>query len=203
MEEQKTLKQIADDLMQKKGNVKGEVIRANFVYIKEKKGEDGLKSLEGKLNELGIPIKHGDIKPFNWYSEALSALIVIVAKEVFSWTEADIFDMGNQAPKYSFILMKILLKYFVSTVKVFELAPYYWKRHFDTGEIERVEFNEKEKYVIFRVKGHNFHPLVCIYEAGYYLRIAQFSTRSKDVHIEETKCAFADNPYHEYKITWV
>lgn len=199
---EKSLKEIADNLMKIKGNVKGEVIRTNFAYINDKKGEEGVRMAEEKLAELGYPLKFKEIKPLEWYPEALSALLVIVSKNIFNWTEADIFDMGNSAPKYSFIVVKILLKYFVSIKRVFEEAPRYWKRHFDYGELETVELNEKEKYAVVRAKGHQFHPLVCIYEAGYFLRILQFAIKSKKTSIKETKCTFKGDPYHEYVLRW-
>lgn len=198
---EKSLKEIANNLMKIKGNVKGEVLRISAAYIAEKEGEKGVEVIEEKLKELGYSLKFKEIKPLRWYPEALSVLVILVAKDVFNWKNSDIFDMGNSAPKYSFIV-KLLLKYLISVEKIFEECPKYWRKHFDFGELEPVEINTKEKYAIIRVKGYKFHPLICLYHAGYFLRLVQLSIRSKKITIKETKCMFKGDPYHQYLIKW-
>ena len=191
-----------ENLMQIKGNVRGGVIQANVVFIREIAGVEKLKAIEDKMAGLGYPLDFSKINIGEWYPEALSVLIILVAKDLFNWTEKDIFEMGNSAPKYSFI-SKIVMRYFLSLEKIIKEIPNYWKSHFDFGELESYEFNEKEKYLILHEKGYKFHPLLCIYHSGYFLRIAQFAIKSKEITIKETKCMFKGDSYHEYLIRWV
>lgn len=201
MEEQKSLKQIADELMQKKGNVRGEVIRVGGDYIRSKKGEEGILNLEGKLKELGYPFHLANIKPLSWYPEGLSVLIIVIAKEIFNWGKDDIFDWGNCAPKTSF-LNRMFMKYFISLEKILQESPRYWKAHFDFGELEPGKVDEKKKTAVIRIKGYDFHPLVCSYHAGYFLRILSFSVNSKNTTIKEVKCIYRGDSYHEYLMQW-
>ncbi len=199
--EEKTLKQIADELMQKKGNVRGEVFRISESYIREKKGEEGIKAVEEKLEDLGYPFHFSDIKPLGWYQEGLSVLIILATRELFAWTEKDIFDWGNFAPKVSF-LNKMFIKYFVSLKRILEESPKYWQTHFDFGELLPVDVDEKERRVVIRVKGYEFDPLICSYHAGYFQRIISFSVRSKHVSVKETKCVHKGDAFHEYLMQW-
>lgn len=196
-----SLKEEATKLLQISGNVRGEVFRANAAYIKYREGEEGLLILEEKLEELGYPLKFQGFKSFNWYPESLSVLVILIAKEIFHWSEQDVFEMGNSAPKYSFIV-QLLMRHFLSPRKCFAESPKYWQAHFDFGELETFEFNEKEKYLIFQVKGYKFHPLLCIYHSGYFLRIAQLVIKSQKIKIKETKCVYKGDPYDEYLISW-
>ncbi len=191
-----------ENLMQIKGNVRGGVIQANVVFIRGKTGEEGLKAIENKMAEFGYPFEFNKIKIGEWYPEALSVSIILVAKDLFNWTEKDIFEMGNSAPKYSFI-SKVVMRYFLSLERIIKEIPNYWKNHFDFGELESYKFSEEEKYLILHEKGYKFHPLLCIYHSGYFLRIAQFAIKSKEITVEETKCMFKEYPYHEYIIKWV
>ena len=195
------LKQEADRLMKIKGNVKGAVFFGHAAYVRYKEEEKGIKAIEDKLKELGHPLKFKEVKELDWYPEALSVLIIITAKEIFNWKDSDIFEMGNFAPKNSFIA-RLLMKYFLSLKKVFKECPKYWQKHFNFGEMKSCEINEKKKYIVFQIKGYKFHPLICIYLAGYFLRVAQFVIKSKNITIKEIKCVFKGDPYDEYIINW-
>ncbi len=195
------LKKEADELMGIKGNVKGVVFQTHAAYIRHREGENGLMAVEKKMEELGYPVKFNEVKPFKWYSEAHTILVILVAKDIFGWDDSDIFDMGNSAPKYSFIV-KLLMRYFLSPKKTLEMSPRYWKKHYDFGELEIGEYNEKEKYMSVRVKGYKAHPIVCIFHKGYFLRLVQYVVKSKNITMEETRCVFKGDPYHEYVGKW-
>ncbi len=195
------LNEEAAKLMEIQGNVRGEVLRVNVAYIRFREGEEGLILVEEKLGELDFPLKLKGFKSLKWYPESLSVLIILVAKEIFNWSDNDVFEMGNSAPKSSFIF-QLLMRNFLSSRKSFEESPKYWKAHFDFGELETFEFNEKEKYFTIRVKGYKFHPIMCIYYSGYFLRIAQFIIKSEKITIKEIKCVYRGDSYHEYMINW-
>src|SRR4030042_2184188 len=195
------LKEEAARLMNIKGNVRGEVLRVNVAYIRFKEGEEGLILVEEKLGELGCPLKLKSFKSLKWYPESLSVLIVLISKDIFNWSDKDVFDMGNSAPKSSFIV-QLLMRHFLSSRKSFEEITKYWKAHFDFGELDTFEFNEKEKYFTILIKGYELHPLMCIYYAGYFLRIAQFIIKSEKITVEETKCIHKGDSHHQYVIKW-
>lgn len=52
-----SLKKLADDLMEIKGNVKGTIIQAHEAFILSKKGEEGVKKVEEKNRGPGASIK--------------------------------------------------------------------------------------------------------------------------------------------------
>ncbi len=198
---QKVTKEEAQRLLKIPGNVKGAVILANLEYLRRHKGVEGEELLKQRLKELGVDVLPDKIRPMDLYPEGYSVLIILLIKEILGLDEKGVFEMGKSAPKLSFFI-KLLTKYFASLKRCFEEAPKYWDRHFDFGKLEPVELNEKEKYVIIRVKGYKFHPIMCHYHKGYFLQIAQLALGKRSAKIEETKCVFRGDPYHEYLIKW-
>ena len=140
MSENISLKQEADRLLKIPGNVKGVVFQTHYKYILYRTGEEGVKTVEAKLEELGHPLKFKEIKSWLWYSEGLDVLIFLILKDIFNWDDSDIFDMGTSAPKYSFIV-GTLLKTFISPKKFFEETPKYWEKHYSFGQMEALEIN--------------------------------------------------------------
>jgi hypothetical protein len=194
-------KEEIEELKKVEGNVRGDVIKSNASFIRRKEGKEGLKALEKKMAELGYHLNFDKIDPEKWYPVSLSALMIVITKDLFNWSEKDIFEMGNSAPKFSF-LAKYVLKYFLSLKRFAKEVPKYWRHHFDFGELEVSELNEGKRYLILREKGYKTHPLICIYHAGYYLGVARFIIKSQKIEIKEIKCVFKGDPYHEYLITW-
>src|SRR4030042_4348017 len=184
-------------LMEVKGNVRGAILQAHAFFIRDKKGEKGLDAIEEKMTELGYPVNFEKIKAGELCPEALSALIILAAKDLFSWTGKDIFEMGRSAPKYNFVA-KILMKYFVSLEKFMIEVPKHWSKHLDCGELEVAQFNEGKKYMVLREKDFRFHPVICVYHSGYYQGISEYVIRSKKISVEETRCVFKGGPYNEY-----
>ncbi len=202
MQNNTTLKNIADDLMKKEGNVKGEVFHTHTSYIRYREGEEGLRKVEKELESLGYPVKLDKTHCDHWYKDGLSTLVILAAKEIFNWKEEDVFDMGNSAPKNSFIV-KMLVKHFLSIEDVFEKAEQYWSKHYDFASLEKGEFNEKNKYASIMIKNYDSHPLICeAYLRGYILRIAQFSLKSENIEVEKTECNNGGSDCHKYIIRW-
>ncbi|MCD6410730.1 hypothetical protein J7K92_02180 [bacterium] len=188
-------------LMKISGNVKGSVILADIDYVKIKGGEGAVKKLKKRMKEIRIKFELEKVKPMEMYPEAISVIIVLLAKEILGLDEKGVFDMGKAAVKLSFFI-KILTRYFISPKRCFEESPRYWAKHFDFGELEAVEFDEIEKYAVIRIRGYKFHPIMCQYHRGYFLQIAQLVLGKKEISVEETKCVFRNDAYHEYVISW-
>lgn len=183
------------------GAVRGVVFKTDFEYVKERLGLEGVNTLKAKIKEWDIPIDYERIKVTNWYPIGLRVLSLLVIKEVFNWRDDEIFNLGNSAPKHSFVVA-MLMKHFLSFQKTFEAAPKYWKHHYTVGEMEPAVFNEKEKYALIRLKNFRIHPIFCTFLKGYLLRIAQFGLKAKQISIKETKCQFQGDSYHEYLVRW-
>lgn len=194
-------KKEAEKIMKIEGNVRGEGILTDVEYLQKREGEKGVKKVEEKLAELGYPIKFKEIQSLDWYPQGFDVLKMLVMKELFNWTDKDIFKMATFAPQVSF-LVRMLIKYFLSAKKSFEQSPNYWKQHFDFGELEAYEFSEKEKRIVFRIKNYKTHPVMCVVLAGYFLQMSKYVLKSKEVTIKETKCMFKGDPYHEYVVNW-
>jgi len=195
------LEKTAKELLSFEGKVKGEVFNTHAEYIKQREGEEGLKKVEEKMAELQVPLEFKKIRSLSWQKEGMSVLMLLVCKKIFGWTDDDIFEMGRFAPKVSFIV-RVLARYFVSLDKVFQESPRYWRRHFDFGELEAAELNKDENYMIIRIKRGETHPVVCRFYAGYLKGFAQISIKGSDIGVEETKCTYKGDDYHEYKISW-
>jgi len=199
--QQRIAKEEADKLMAIPGNVRGAVILADLEYARRKGGIEVIKKIKERLKELGYPVDVEEIKPMEKYPEALSVLIILLVKEVLNLTDEEIFEMGGAAIKLS-PFIKILTKYFVSAKRIFEESPKYWEKYFDFGKMEPIEFNGKEGYTILRLIGYKFHPIICIFHKGYFTQVARIATGKKVIKIEETKCVYRGDPYHEYFVSW-
>ena len=169
--------------------------------IREKEGQEGVEKVEKKLEELGYPIKFSKVKSMDWEDEALSTLVLLTMKEVLGWTDEDIFYTGWFAPRNSFII-KVLVRYFVSVEKAFDNAAKYWRKHFNFGELEPVSLDKENRRAVIRVKGYDFHPIICIYWMGYFTSVVELSLPKSKVDIKEVKCVYKGDEYHEFEITW-
>lgn len=191
-------KKEADKLMLIKGDTKGSELRTLSNYIQEKEEKGQLAIIEEKMEELGYPLRFDEIKTMEWYPESLNVLAMIIARDLFGWK--NLFEFGNASPDFSFGT-KLFFK-FSSPKKVFDKMSKSWRKFMDVGMLEPVAYNKKEKYMTLRLKDYMFHPAMCDYFAGFFLRIGQYVIKSKKINIKETKCMFKGNPYHEYVIRW-
>ncbi len=190
-----------DSIMQTKGEVRGAVFQTDSQYVLEKKGREGLKQVEEETKKMGHPIDYGSIKSLGWYPAGLRAISLIAIARIFNWGEKEIFDMGNLAPKFS-IIVKMLLKYFVSLKKSVSQIPIYWGKHWTAGKISNPELHEDKKWIVIRIEGIKLHPIFCAYEAGYFLRIAQYVIKSPKITIKETKCMHRGDSSHDFLFQW-
>ena len=195
-----TLKESADRLMAVKGNVRGEKFRTHAAYINEREGDEGLRAIEKKMEEMGYPFKFEDVHSLTWYPVGYSPLIMILAKTLFNWTDKDILDMGYSAPKYSF-LFKMALRWVISVERTCKEAPKYWRKHYDFGQIEAVHVDTNKKQVVARLSGFKLDPIMCPYLQGYILRMLQYVIK-EEARVEENKCIHKEDDYEEYIITW-
>lgn len=198
----KNLKQTADELMQKPGKIRGEAFLNRLAYIRSLKGEAGVEAVFKKLKDLVYPlIEEKKIKSLEWYSDAQGILIILAARELFGWGDQEVFEMGRHSPSIS-LLVKMLMKYFVSAKKTFQASPGNWAKHHDIGSIEDIKYNEQENTMSFKLKNYDMHPIMCIYLRGYFTAFAGFIIKSDKIEISEIKCLYQGDDYHQFKVVW-
>lgn len=189
------------EMTKKPGQARGVVFTEDKPYLLQKQGPQALSKVEQTTKEMGCHIPYQEISPLKWYPVFWYAVHLLAIKECFSWDDKRIFEMGNQAPKFSAVV-KMSLKYFVSLKTSYYKAPWYWKKHFTVGKITLPEFHEEEKWLIVRLNNFNLHPICCVHLKGYFLRIAQYVIKSPKIEIKETKCQHKGDPYHDFLFVW-
>lgn len=189
------------DLLKSEGRARGQVFATDIEYVKNNFGEDGVARLKKKIEEWGDPFDYSKIKVMGWYPIGWRVLSLLAMKEVFNWSNKEIFEFGNSAPKYSFIV-RLMMKYFLTPKKTFQESSKYWQKHYSVGELDCSEFNGKKRYGVIRLKNFKIHPILCEFYKGYFLRIAQYVLKGDKVSIEETKCPFSGENYYEFLIKW-
>ncbi|HUV81394.1 MAG TPA: hypothetical protein VMW21_02720 [Patescibacteria group bacterium] len=190
-----------DNLFKKSGQVRGVVFNTDAEYILGKKGEEGLKKVEEKTKEWGRPIEYKKIRNMEWYPVGLRVVSLLAVQEAFGWQNNEIEDMGYSAPSHSFIV-KLLMKYFLTLKQTYERSPSYWTKHYDVGELKVPEYNEEKKHLVLHLSNFEIHPILCLYYLGYFRKIAELGAQQKIIGIEETRCSFKGDSYHEYVIKW-
>jgi len=187
-------------LMKLEGSVRGMALRVDLDFIREKKGEDGLKKIEARMKELGHPLKYEEIKPMDFYPMGLSAISLLVIEEIFNFSKKELKEWGELVVKFS-ILMKIFMKYFGSLSLVAKQIPGVWRKHYTIGRLEMPDFSEESKYVILRLYDFKINPIYCNIYLGYFSKTASMVLKNK-ITIKETKFMFRGDPYHEFLLTW-
>jgi len=208
MEDFKITKEFADNLMTLKGNIRGGFFVSHFRYVKNLKGDEGVKLVEERLERLGYPTKEKEVSNVKWYPEALASLMILATAEVFNLTKEDVFQMGKESIKTSFII-RVLMSHFLNLEKAFKEAPKYWRKNYDFGNVEIIGFGEKEKHCTISIKNFRLakdaekhHPWTCVYHTGYFSGIIEMLLPNKKIKIKHEKCFFSGQDEMEFKITW-
>jgi hypothetical protein len=194
------LQKKADQIMEKKGNSRGEVFLSYASYLKENNGKEFPAEIEKIIEDLGYSFQFNH-KALDWVPEAYSELIMTILQEKFGWQKKDFFKLGQEAPKYSFII-KILMRHFSSPSNVLKEASNSWLKYFDFGNLTVGDYDEEKKYVYLELRDYDMGPLMCVYLSGYILRMASLAIKGQNIRIKETKCTYRNDPYHEYLIEW-
>ncbi len=196
----KAFKEEVEELMRKKGEVRGEAINSHRDFIIFKEGKEGLKRVEERLSDLGYPVDFNKIEGYKMYPAALAILVVLVAKKEFNWPDEMTKEHGTFNLKNSFIL-KMFLRHFVSLDKLCEIMPKFWNKEYNFGSIEVIN-NEGHNEATIKVFDYDLHPINCIAFQGIAEEIIKYVVKTDEVLVEETKCIHRGDDYHEYTIRW-
>lgn len=193
-------KEVIEKLMRMRGHVRGAAIKIDGQYIRELKGEEGIKAVEEETRRMGSPIKYDKILNMGEYPCGLRVVSLLAVKRAFNWSDEQIMEMGRSGPKFSFIA-KLMLRYFISPEAVVKRIPQYWRRYWSVGSMEG-EFHEDERYVVIRLKDIELHPIHCVYVSGYFKGVAEMIKKFKRVTVEKVKCRCRGHEYCEWVVRW-
>lgn len=185
-----------------KGKIRGVVFQTDATYVLSKEGEEGLKKLEKRVKELGLPINYREAKAMEWQPVGLRIVSILLIKDTFGWSEEEIRNMGKAAPKTSFIV-KFFFKLFLAIEKFAKEIPSYWREHYTEGELKVVKLDTKEKKkMILHLENYKLHPLFCKYLEGYFETVLNLAQKG-EAEVKETKCMHKDDTsYHEFTAIW-
>jgi len=183
------------------GKVKGSVLYAFLDYVYQKEGDKGLNKLKQEVKDTGTLVNFNKIDDESWIKEGVYALFLIKANSIFNWSEEDVFNLGEQIFRISF-LDKIVLNHFTSFKKALDVIPQYWEKHYGFGKISIVLYSTEEKYVVIRREGEKTSPLLCLQHRGYLTAKVKEAFKSSDVVVEKTKSMDEKEVSEDYKVTW-
>lgn len=185
-----------------KGEVIGLALENHFNFILEKEGREGLKKLEEGLEKLGCPLKYEEIKNFQWYPRKIDEAMYLVIRRVFGWKDEVWRESGKWGAKISYIT-RIMMRYFVSIERVFRETSNYWRKYYPVGNLEPVEINKEERYLILELKNFNtVCPEHCRYWEGYFWQIGSYVLPKENLKVEEINCIFRGGDLHRFKVSW-
>lgn len=197
-------KEFADKIASAEGKIKGVAFKTDAEYVKATLGKESLEKLKNAMRDLGYPVDYEKVQAMKWYPIGVRVLHLELMKDLFNWGDNDIKKLGNAAPKYSLII-KLLMKFFISVEQMIKIAPVVTKRHYSIGELEVKEYNRQEQYILLHLKG-----LKIIYDSsafshfveGYLSRGISYVLPGKEVVSSQRKFMQDNVPYVEYKIGW-
>jgi len=192
------------NLLRRKGDIRGVAFKSIAGYIEKKNPVDGLKKVENQMQEWGVKdFQYQNIKDTAWYPIGWGALFVLSAMEVFNWDEQEIRKMGENAPKAS-IIVKLFFKLFPDVEKLAKQIPVFWQKNYTVGKAEVSKIDKKKREMFIKYTDCSYHPALCKFIEGYSERALQFAMPLGSVlTVREIECSFKDNvPYDLYQVNW-
>jgi len=175
-------------------------MRGGFVvdYVLKKEGEEGLKKLKKRSEELKYDIPYGEAKATEWFPLGLNIVSHLLEVDTFNWSDEELRESGRDGAKTSFIV-KLLMKFFVSLEKFVEKIPHYWEMYFTVGKLEVVNLDEKNRKLTLHLRGVRFPPSFLIVLEGFFQQMFEFVLGKGNV--KESKFTIKEN-YYEYYAKW-
>jgi len=171
-------------------------------YLKEQRGEKGLKRVEEELKKNNYKLIDIDkIDDMDWILSKITIIYFLAVAKVFNLKKQDAVSLGEDVVLSTSTLAKVFIKYFLSTESTIKRAASTWRNFYSKGRVVVKEINKKKKFVILQLKNVNRHPAVCAYDEGVFVKIVEIATGWKDIKVEETKCFFEGDQYHEFIIS--
>jgi hypothetical protein len=193
-------KTLAKELMKTEGEARGMSIKEFWNYVLSRKGKEGIKEMEKRMEELGFPLKYREINDMDFYPIGFDLLSLLLVKEIFNLDEKGIEEMGASIVRFS-LFFKIFFKYFGSLELIARQVPKFWQRYYTVGELEMPDYSNEKRYIVLRLKNFKVHPVYCPMLRGYLSQVAKLILGVKPTCSEE-KCVYRGDAFHQFLIKW-
>ena len=193
-------KEVIKKLMKFKGEIRGLEIKSDGQFVLKKQGLEALKKVEEKLKEVGYPIEYEKIKSLDFYPGGIKILSLLAIKDVLNYTNEDIKKLGEFDSQTSLIIRFFIMHFAFASKFFFKQSPKIWRKHWTSGNLIPLNYDEKNKVVIIQIKEFNLHPIYCVYLQGYFSAIFRLLIKSEKATCQETKCSFKGEQLHEFLI---
>ena len=193
-------KEEIDELTKIKGEVRGMALKNHEDFIVKEKGREGLLELEKAMSELGFPVRHQKIEPWDFYPVYLEVIELLVIKKLFNFEDRKFEEIGVFGSKVSFIV-KMFLKYFGSIGLMADRAPKIWEKYYTIGDLKIKGLSEKERCVTVAIEDFCLHPIHCLHLKGYFSNMVR-TVVGKETTCQETKCVHKGDSFHEFLLKW-
>lgn len=189
-----------DELMKIKEMGRGAGVKAHGEFIFKEKGEEGLKKLEETMAGLGYPIKYREIRAMELFPISSEALTLLIIKKLFDFNDEKFQEMGEFVLKFSMVI-RLFVKYFISMDKLLKEASMMWKKGGSAGDLKIIRYDKDNRSATLRLENYRLHPIYCPIFEGYLLGAIKMIVKS-EAKIEETKCVYRGDEYHEFVLNW-
>ena len=184
-----------------KGQLRVAAFHSDAKYLERVEGKEKLEEVRRVIKKVEPDFDLEGKASSSWCPLYWGVLVLLTVKEVCSWGDKEIYEMGRRSPRYSFIV-RTILRYFSSFERVCQEAPNYWKKFYSVGSLELGEFNESQKYAVFKIKDFESHPILCLYFQGFFQGLIEITNPAEKVAIKERKCVSKGDKYHEFVVSW-
>ena len=197
---QEITKELVEELMKTKGEVRGLLVKNDGDYILKERGNKDLEKVEEELKKWGLPVKYKDIKSLDFYPVGLRAVSLLAIKKTFDFDDEKIREVVSLHPKQP-LSMKLFMRLY-SVPKIVKRIQSIWGRMYTVGEVVFTKFDEKEKHGILEIRGFDVHPIICRAMEGHTIALAKMVLNAEKATCWETKCTFKGHDCHEFQIAW-
>lgn len=189
------------ELLRIPGDVRGIAIKPNWDYIAAMQGKHAIGKLEERMRALDIPLSYHTIVPMKFYPIGYDVIGMALMEDELHMDAEDFFQMGMFGVKSS-LLLKILLKYFISSELTIAQAPNVWRKHYTVGNLSAAEASDKERRVALRLTEFSmYRKHLCHNLRGYFSGIWKMVV-NRDVAVTERSCELEGSSFHEFIIQW-
>lgn len=169
-----------------------------LVTVEKKLGIEKRSKIVEEMKMLGLDlsgIKETSIIPLTTF-----ITLLIVKKQVLNLSDEEIYDLGREAAKLSFVL-KYASRLLLSLDVICKNANVGWHKYYKTGELTVTELNKEERRIKGEVRNFTGHPIHCRYIEGYFAQMIFFVT-GRETKCYEEECIFNGGSVHRYVMTF-
>ena len=188
------------ELLKIKGEARGLVVKSDWDYIFNHYGQEGIEKIEKRMEELGQPFKYAEIENMVFYPIGLDVVSMLVTKEIFGLDDARMVEMGASGPTSS-IILRILMKYFLSIDRILNEASKTWQKHYTIGKMTAPLIDKDGGRVDLVLSEFVTHPIHCLVIRGYLGKVLEMIV-GYPVTTSEVECPFSGGSVHKFEIRW-